>query len=84
MARQVRPWLVKPEGNKVLQVRGVDSGASQRIPSGIEAVASIKIRIYGCNLHLTHFHGLSRHSAPDLGINLPIALTQYLQNDLLV
>ena len=25
-----------------------------------------------------------RHSAPDLGINLPIALTQYLQNDLLV
>ncbi|MGU5686533.1 DUF3297 family protein, partial [Aeromonas allosaccharophila] len=24
-----------------------------------------------------------RHSAPDLGINLPIALTQYLQNDLL-
>ena len=30
-------------------------------------------------------HGLIiRHSAPDLGINLPIALTQYLQNDLLV
>ena len=28
--------------------------------------------------------GLTRHSAPDLGINLPIALTQYLQNDLLV
>ena len=27
---------------------------------------------------------LNRHSAPDLGINLPIALTQYLQNDLLV
>ncbi|WP_442865836.1 transposase family protein, partial [Aeromonas sp. QDB18] len=27
---------------------------------------------------------LIRHSAPDLGINLPIALTQYLQNDLLV
>lgn len=26
----------------------------------------------------------TRHSAPDLGINLPIALTQYLQNDLLV
>ncbi|MGU5730305.1 hypothetical protein ACV1DR_15470, partial [Aeromonas jandaei] len=26
----------------------------------------------------------NRHSAPDLGINLPIALTQYLQNDLLV
>lgn len=28
--------------------------------------------------------GNNRHSAPDLGINLPIALTQYLQNDLLV
>lgn len=28
--------------------------------------------------------GFNRHSAPDLGINLPIALTQYLQNDLLV
>lgn len=28
--------------------------------------------------------GVIRHSAPDLGINLPIALTQYLQNDLLV
>lgn len=27
---------------------------------------------------------VTRHSAPDLGINLPIALTQYLQNDLLV
>ncbi|PNO58602.1 Arm DNA-binding domain-containing protein [Aeromonas caviae] len=26
----------------------------------------------------------NRHSAPDLGINLQIALTQYLQNDLLV
>ncbi|MDK3166663.1 hypothetical protein QPK60_21500, partial [Aeromonas caviae] len=26
----------------------------------------------------------NRYSAPDLGINLPIALTQYLQNDLLV
>lgn len=31
---------------------------------------------------LVHFY--NRHSAPDLGINLPIALTQYLQNDLLV
>lgn len=31
-------------------------------------------RVWQCN----------RHSAPDLGINLPIALTQYLQNDLLV
>ena len=29
-------------------------------------------------------HRYNRHSAPDLGINLPIALTQYLQNDLLV
>ena len=30
------------------------------------------------------FNFRNRHSAPDLGINLPIALTQYLQNDLLV
>ena len=30
------------------------------------------------------WHCFNRHSAPDLGINLPIALTQYLQNDLLV
>ncbi|WP_198555461.1 Fic family protein [Shewanella sp. Pdp11] len=29
-------------------------------------------------------HPFSRHSAPNLGINLPIAFTQYLQNDLLV
>ncbi|EZR08170.1 hypothetical protein AE23_04888 [Klebsiella pneumoniae UCI 64] len=45
-------------------------------------------------LSLSHFsagyprrkviENLTRHSAPDLGINLPIALTQYLQNDLLV
>ena len=33
---------------------------------------------------ITLLLGTNRHSAPDLGINLPIALTQYLQNDLLV
>ncbi len=43
---------------KAPSVRTFDRGASQRIPSGIEAVASIEIRIYGCNLHLTHFHEL--------------------------
>ena len=37
------------------------------------------IEVNGC-----FWHGHIRHSAPDLGINLPIALTQYLQNDLLV
>ena len=30
--------------------------------------------------HIDGNSGSSRHSAPDLGINLPIALTQYLQN----
>lgn len=35
-------------------------------------------------LGLLTLAGCTRHSAPDLGINLPIALTQYLQNDLLV
>ncbi|MFB2950798.1 hypothetical protein, partial [Aeromonas veronii] len=30
----------------------------QRIPSGTEAVASITVRIYGCNLNLTHRHRL--------------------------
>ncbi len=43
---------------RALQERTADRGPHQRIPSGIEAVASIEIRIYGCNLRLTHFHRL--------------------------
>lgn len=39
---------------------------------------------YSCPYDITAGDPFSRHSAPDLGINLPIALTQYLQNDLLV
>ncbi|MGL6308295.1 hypothetical protein ACSZMF_21855 [Aeromonas caviae] len=42
------------------------------------------INIDSDSILLTFNDYLNRHSAPDLGINLPIALTQYLQNDLLV
>ncbi|MGE6100864.1 hypothetical protein ACLH0B_16640, partial [Aeromonas salmonicida] len=45
-----------------------------------------KLSYMDLNRLKSHLNGLfpNRHSAPDLGINLPIALTQYLQNDLLV
>ncbi|MGZ5054070.1 MAG: hypothetical protein ACXWAT_03885 [Methylobacter sp.] len=46
--------LAVPEGDQVIPVlNGYRLGIDQRIPSGTEAVASIKVRIYGCNLQLS-------------------------------
>ena len=46
----------------------------------VEVIADIQCDV----CHKSTIPHMNRHSAPDLGINLPIALTQYLQNDLLV
>src|SRR5215470_13578976 len=38
MARQVRPWLVKPARVEAPRVRAIDWGPNQRIPSGTAAM----------------------------------------------
>jgi hypothetical protein len=52
MAKQVRPWLAKPEIPEAHKVRPTDRGVNQRIPSGTAAQAAFKVRMYGCNLYL--------------------------------
>jgi hypothetical protein len=53
MAKQVRPWLVKPDISGALQVHETDRGANQQIPSGAVAIMPHKeARMYGCNLNL--------------------------------
>ena len=59
MARQVRPWLAKPEIFEAHKVRPTDRGVNQRIPSGTAAQAASKVRMYGCNLYLFSRHELS-------------------------
>ncbi len=49
-------------------MRSADRGADQHIPSGTEAVASIKVRIYGCNLYLLplSIDGLANRGGPSM------------------
>lgn len=52
LAEQVRPWLAKPDYLNVTRTRNFDGGVGQRIPSGTEAPALNKVRMYGGNLYL--------------------------------
>ena len=73
--------------NKLLGERGLT--AVERLMGMLLVMISVQMLLDGVHHYLavlfSHIAAAwTRHSAPDLGINLPIALTQYLQNDLLV
>lgn len=67
-----------------------ESGDDYLLQAELPGVAKedIHVDVHGklvtLKAEIRQFDSQNRHSAPDLGINLPIALTQYLQNDLLV
>ncbi|MFQ2026623.1 hypothetical protein ACK355_16020, partial [Aeromonas veronii] len=68
--------------NMPIQFRGICD--SQFCAIGLMLVGySLEVALKAMMVIKYGTDGYNRHSAPDLGINLPIALTQYLQNDLL-
>src|SRR5439155_15606432 len=53
MAKQVRPWLTKPDTNHEPRVRAPDEASTSLFHQGQRnGCSSIEGRIYGCNLHL--------------------------------
>ena len=50
MARQVRPWWVKPKSHRERKVRETVKAPASEFHQGQRLLASIKVRIYGCNL----------------------------------
>src|SRR5947209_14596725 len=53
MAKQVRPWLTKPDTNHEPRVRAPDEASTSGFHQGQRnAYSSTEGRIYGCNLHL--------------------------------
>jgi hypothetical protein len=52
MAKQVRPWRVKPISHRERKARQTDKVPASEFHQGQRLVASMKVRIYGCNLHL--------------------------------
>ena len=53
MAKQVRPWLTKPDTNHELKVRPSDEASTSGFHQGQRNLrSSLKGGMYGCNLYL--------------------------------
>jgi hypothetical protein len=52
MARQVRPWLVKPEKYHAPRVHSSDGDPTSEFHQGQRVKLANKVRMHGCNLHL--------------------------------
>ena len=55
MARQVRPWQVKASLDREWKARKTVQEPASAFHQGQRLLASIKVRIYGRNLHLLTF-----------------------------
>jgi hypothetical protein len=68
MAKQVRPWLMKPENVRAPTSAGKQMGVSQQNPSGTAAYAPQQSLMYGCNRNLL---AASREEKPGKGWGRP-------------